>query len=49
MIYIIKVKGLSGEEVYDRDTCHRTSTPHKRGDEMKRKKSVALYITVPTF
>ena len=37
----IKEKGLSADEVYDRDTwravCHRTSTPHKSGNKIKEK------------
>ena len=36
----IKEKGLAADEVYDRATswageCHRTSTPHKSGNNMK--------------
>ena len=42
-------KGVAAEDVYDRDACRRTSTPHKRGNKMKTKKSVTLYITMPTF
>ena len=36
----VKVKGLSGEEVYDRATWRhsyrQTSTPHKGGNNVKR-------------
>ena len=34
----IKEKGLSADEVYDRATWRRTSTPHKSGNNMKEKK-----------
>ena len=38
----ITVKGLSGEEVYDSVTCHRTLyiKPHKSWNKMKRKKKI---------
>ena len=43
----IKEKGLSANEVYDRTTRrrvrHRTSTPHKSGNNMKRKKNLNIW------
>ena len=36
----IKEKGPWAEEVYDRATWRHTSTPHKSGDKMKRKKKL---------
>ena len=43
----IKEKGLSADEVYDRlhgGICHHTSTPHKSGIKMKKKK---FSVSVP--
>ena len=34
----IKEKRLSADDVYDRATRRRTSTPHKSGNKMKEKK-----------
>ena len=41
----IKEKGLSADDVYDQlhgGVCHRTSTPHKSGNKMKKKKKKKL-------
>ena len=42
-------EGLSGEEVYNRATWRRTSTPHKSWNKMKRRKSNTdqWYLVVP--
>ena len=41
----IKEKGLSADDVYDRATWRRSSTPHKSGNKMKEKK-MQLYIII---